>query len=75
MCAGGACGSVWKGDGEGDGRERGERLETCFGIANCLRLFRLSLGESLSHLNLDGAVTIFICESHLHFIISFLFFL
>lgn len=72
MCAGGACGSVWKGDGEGDGGERGERLETCFGIANRFRLFRLSLGESLSHLNLDSAVTILVCESHLHSIISFL---
>lgn len=74
MCAGGACGSIWKGDGERDGGERGERLETCFGIANRFRLFRLSLGESLSHLNFDGAVTILICESHLHSIISFLFF-
>lgn len=34
MCARGACGSVRKGDGERDGRERGKRLETSFGVAN-----------------------------------------
>lgn len=34
VCARGACGSVRKGDGERDGRERGKRLETSFGVAN-----------------------------------------
>lgn len=34
VCARGACGSVRKGDGERDGRERGKRLETSFGVAD-----------------------------------------